>query len=51
MDGVALEHVYTSKPRLGHLKVFRGLAFAHIAKERRYKLDLKAIQLHYYQIQ
>ncbi len=43
MDGVGLEHVYTSEPRLGHLKVFRGLAFAHIAKERRYKLDLKAI--------
>jgi hypothetical protein len=51
MDGVGLEHVYTSKPRLGHPKVFSGLAFAHITKERRYKLDLKAIQLHYYQIQ
>jgi hypothetical protein len=43
MDAVGLEHVYTSKPRLGHLKVFSGLAFTHIAKERRYKFDLKAI--------
>jgi hypothetical protein len=43
MDGVGLEHVYTSKPRLGDLKAVRSLAFAHIAKEKRYKLDLKAI--------
>ena len=36
------ELYFGKKPNLGHLRVFKSIAYVHVAKEKRRKLDMKA---------
>ena len=38
------EALYDSKPTVNNLRIFRHKDFAHIAKEKKKKLDAKAIK-------
>jgi len=43
--GLSLEHVYNGKaPKFNHLKVFGSLAYVHVSKSRRSKLEAKSIK-------